>query len=133
MKRVHAIGSVLQAAALLLCLAAAPAPAAQPHAAATRLSVTHRPPDSPTRASLQAFLDAQISHADIGLFSFPGCFYVEDNSLVTIGQDYRGGRYMHMVRAQARSIFGAVDGYTFSAGLYTLPVRSTPLHLNPFY
>lgn len=128
MKRFHAL-----AAAVLLCLAAAPARADEPLAGATLFSVSHGQPFCRTRAALQAFLDAQISHADIGLFSFPGCFYVEDNSLVAIGQDFRGGRYMHMVRARAQLPLGSVEGYTFSAGLYSLPNRSTPMHLNPFY
>ena len=106
-------------------------------AGSSQFAVSHGQPFCTTRAQLEALLDAQISQAPIGIFSFPGCRYVEDNSIVVIGQDYRGGRYMHMVRARANAglfgLFGAIEGYTFSAGLYPLPQRSEPAHLNPFY
>ena len=106
----------------------------EPLAGASLFATSHGQPFCQTRAQLQALLDAQIAEADIGLFSFPGCHLVTDNSLVIIGQDFRGGRYMHMVRARANVFpFFNVEGYTFSVGLGSLPIRSTPLHLNPFY
>ena len=109
----------------------------EPIAGSSQFAVSHGQPFCTTRAQLQALLDAQVSQAPIGLFSFPGCRYVEDNAIVVIGQDYRGGRYMHMVRARTNgglfALFGTIEGYTFSAGVYPLPVRSEPVHLNPFY
>ena len=106
----------------------------EPLAGASQFATSHGQPFCQTRAQLQALLDAQIAQADIGLFSFPGCSLVTDNSLVIIGQDFRGGRYMHMVRARATVFpFIGAEGYTFSVGLSPLPLRSTPAHLNPFY
>lgn len=113
------------------------AKADQPIAGSSEFAVSHGQPFCTTRAQLEALLDAQISQAPIGIFSFPGCRYVEDNSIVVIGQDFRGGRYMHMVRARTSggllALFGSIEGYTYSAGLYPLPQRSEPAHLNPFY
>ena len=130
MKRLVA---ALGATALVLWTAA-PSCADEPLAGTSLFAVSHGQPFCTSKAELQAFLDAQITQAPIGLFSFPTCRYVEDNALVAVGQDFRGGRYMHMVRARANLFpFGTVDGYTFSAGLYSLPVRSTPAHLNPFF
>ena len=109
----------------------------EPIAGANLFATSHGQPFCTTRGQLEALLDAQVAQAQIGIFSFPGCRYVEDNSLVIIGQDFRGGRYMHMVRARANgglfALFGSVEGYTFSAGLSPLPLRSEPAHLNPFY
>ena len=124
------------AAVVLLALACAPgaAQADEPIAGAGLFATSHGQPLCATRAELQALLDAQVSEAPIGFFSFPGCRYVPDNSLVAIGQDFRGGRYMHMVRARATLFpFIGVEGYTFSAGLSPLPLRSAEPHLNPFY
>jgi hypothetical protein len=110
---------------------ASAARADQPLAGASLFAVSHGQPFCATRAELQALLDAQIAEAPIGLV--PGCRYVEDNSIVVIGEDYRGGRYMHMVRAHANVLFGQIEGYTFSAGLNAYPQRSEPAHLNPFW
>lgn len=109
------------------------AKADEPIAGSSQFAVSHGQPFCTTRAELQALLDAQVSQAPIGLFSFPGCRLVSDNSIVVIGQDYRGGRYMHMVRARANVFLGTIEGYTFSAGVYPLPLRSMPAYLNPFY
>lgn len=112
-------------------LLAGAAQADQPLAGASLFAVSHGQPFCQTRAQLEALLDAQIAQAPIGYI--PGCRYVEDNAIVVIGQDYRGGRYMHMVRARANVLFGQIEGYTFSAGLFPYPQRSEPVHLNPFY
>ena len=105
----------------------------EPIAGSSLFAVSHGQPFCTTRAELQALLDAQVAQAPIGVFSFPGCRLVSDNSIVIIDRDYRGGRYMHMVRARANVFLGTVEGYTFSAGVYPLPQRSEPAHLNPFY
>jgi len=120
-------------AAALVAWGAVPSRADEPLAGTSLFAVSHGQPFCTSRAELQALLNAQVTQAPIGLFAFPTCRYVEDNALVAIGQDLPGGRYMHMVRARANLFpFGTVDGYTFSAGLYSLPARSTPLNLNPF-
>ena len=63
----------------------------EPLAGASEFATSHGQPFCQTRAQLQSLLDAQIAQADIGFFSFPGCRLVTDNSLVIIGQDFRGG------------------------------------------
>ena len=130
MKRLaDALGSFV-----LLCGLAAGAARADEQIAGTRLfAVSHGQPICRTRAELQALLNAQVAEAPISLFAFPGCHLADDNTVVAAGEDFAGGRYMHMVRVRYNLFFAAVDGYTFSVGLYPLPVRSTPAHLNPFF
>ncbi len=127
------LAAALGSFAFLCGLAAGTAQADEQIAGAHLFAVSHGQPVCATRAQLQALLNAQVAEAPIGLFSFPGCRYVDDNTVVAVSQDFVGGRYMHMVHIRFNLFVFPTDGYTFSAGLYPLPVRATLPHLNPFF
>lgn len=109
------------ALAVAACLAAAPCSADEPLAGGTLATASHGQAFCTDRAQLQALLSATIAHYPFGTFS--SCLSVPDNARVEVIEDLSpGSRTMHVVRARAYLLFGAVDAYTYSVGLYP-PIR----------
>lgn len=80
---------------------------------------SHGQPFCTDKAQLVGLLRAQVSEARFPIGAFNTCSYVPDNALVAVGADLSPRtRYMHVVRARASLLLGAVEGYTWSVGLY---------------
>ena len=128
-----AFGLSLLAAALL---ASAPCSADERLAGGSLFTASHGQPFCGVKSQLEALLQAQISHAPYGFGPeefpglFPSCTYIDDNTVVAVLQDLAPGtRYNHVVRAHTNTIFGGLDGYTFSAGLS--PYQNVQSHKLP--
>ena len=110
-------------------VACAPARADEPLAGGQLFTVSHGQPFCVSRGALQALLRAEIAESPDSPLRTGACRYVDDNTVVTVTEDLTpGGRYMHVVKARAKVLFGTVDGYTYSVGLYPYPVRQPPFN-----
>ena len=76
---------------------------------------------------LRGLLRASVAHAPHPYAQFTGCTPVPYNSKVEVLEDLSpASRYMHVVRARVANIFGPVEGYTYSVGLYPPVLRGLP-------
>lgn len=116
----RAIGISLSLALAGLALGTVPSRADPPLAGVPGIITTsHGQPFCTDKAQLLALLRAQISQANFPLGTFSSCSLVPDNFPVAVTQDLSPrSRMMHVVRARAALPFGAVEGYTFSVGIY---------------
>jgi hypothetical protein len=114
----------LAIATLFAVGATAPARADVPLAGARLVTSSHGQPFCKDRAELQALLRATIAKANFPFGSFPGCGIVPDNATVTVLEDLSPrSRSMHVVRARVDLLFGPLEAYTYSAGLYSEIIR----------
>ena len=99
--------------------AAAPCRADPALGGSVLVTSSHGQPFCADRGQLQALLRAGIAHAPHAYGAYAGCLYIPDNARVEVIQDLSPrSRYMHVVRARAYLLFGPVEAYTYSVGLY---------------
>lgn len=115
--------------ALTVILATAPCRADESLAGGTVVTSSHGQPFCRDRGQLETLLRATISEARYPFGYFSSCVFVPDNARVEVIQDLSPrSRYLHVVRARAYTLLGAVDAYTYSVGLYSgvIGVRFPP-------
>ena len=118
-------GPLVASIAVAVSLAALAVPArADGDLAGARLATSsHGQPFCPTRARLQELLRATVTEQHFPTGTFADCAYVPDTATVTVLEDLTPrSRAMHLVRARVNLLFGPVEGYTYSVGLYDAKV-----------
>lgn len=77
------------------------------------------------RAQLRAKVRAGATHAILPPGFFASCVTVPDDVRVEVIEDLEpASPYMHVVKARAYLLFGPLDAYTYSVGLYHPPLRA---------
>ena len=109
--------------ALAATVAVAPAHADEPLAGQPLQTLSRAQPFCTDKAQLHAKVLANLSHVTYPQGYFASCVMVPDNVRVEVIEDLAPtSRYMHIVRARAYLLFGPLDAYTYSVGLYA-PIR----------
>ncbi len=110
-------------AALSGATAAGPARADGDIAGERLATASHGQPFCPTPARLQALLRATVTEQHFSINAFADCANIPDSATVTVLEDLTPrSRAMHLVRARVNLLFGPVEGYTYSVGLYDASV-----------
>ena len=76
---------------------------------------------------LRGVLRASVAHAPYPYAGFASCMPVPTNVKTEVLEDLAPtNRYMHVVRVRLANLFGPVEGYTYSVGLYPPILRGLP-------
>ncbi len=107
----------------LAAFAAAPGHADEPLAGRPLQTLSRAQPFCTDKAQLRAKVLATVSHATYPPGYFASCVTVPDDVRVEVIEDLAPtSRYMHIVKARAYLLFGPLEAYTYSVGLYE-PLR----------